>query len=1526
MDIIKTSEDIKNRYINYILSSFNLNNKEMNEALVKKITKETDLFKGPILEVGKNFTSGKSLKNLVDEGILSSEFEKLNLNQERPLYKHQEDALRKVIEGKNIIVTTGTGSGKTESFLYPILDSILREKAEGKLSAGVRAMILYPMNTLARDQIDRLGDILKSYPDITFGAYTGEVEHKYNDALVAYKRMYNKEPLKNELISREQIKNTPPNILITNYSMLEYLLLRPKDSILFNDTTWKYLVIDEAHMYTGAKAIEIGMLLRRLKKRVNGKGNIRCILTSASLGRGREDNPAITEFASKLCDEPFEEEGIIIGTTESIDFKGIKSVPINKYIEIYDNRFEELVENIGGLQEKLYDSALMDRTIKELYELIKEGKEISEIKDILVGVDYSNSEFSKILEVIKYIKKDNKNIMPLKYHLFIKSLEGGYAKFKPEFQIFFERKEIDNGYKVFEIGVCKNCNDLYIIGNLKEIKNKQVLEPMPDDFSEEYSKANISYFLVKGKEDIEEEVEANIEYTLCGKCGTLSTSTSRDELCNCGSENYITVLKNEPKNSSRKKEKKKIINTCISCGKSNTNNSIIKKFLISQDVATSIIAEGIYKNIDAKEKEVLEDDLFDIVDKQGSNKQLLVFSDSRQQAAFFASFFDNNYKKFLNRRLLIKVLKDTIDQGKKKGWEDIKYGISFKDILTSLRKELKSYFNSSDDEAEVEAYKALLYEFVNSDGKNSMEELGVINFNIKNEMPLTNINKKFNLVGDEFCSIMDILLSTLRKRGAFYDYLNLDAKQKGNFEYLDRLTSIVLEKKGKLKEDPSIISWNGEKSNRVQYLEKIFGNKEEALKFLDAIFSALTNSKSPINYLIQKGDSYKLDLEKFMVNFSNEENLYQCNKCHKITSSNVRGLCHSYRCDGKLISLDLSNDIRGNYYRSLYSKEEIEIINTSEHTAQLDKEKAREIQKMFIDKEINILSCSTTFEVGIDVGDLETVLMRNMPPTPANYAQRAGRAGRRSSSDAFCVTYASLRSHDFTHYKDPSKMIGGKVSPPVFDIENKKIALRHMSALVLSKFWEDYPEYFYDDKGRDKAIRFLSSKSKAFSTLLDYLDENKEYLINLLKSIFPENLHILIDDMTWSETLMEKCDVAQKEFDQELKELELSKNIAVNSEKYNIAGKIQKTIETIEKQSLIQFVSRYNLIPKYGFPVDTVNLETNESNINLNRDLQLALKEYAPGAEVVANKMLYTSRYLKKIQGKEERRYNFKICSCSQVNQKNQLIDKGVNNLDTCISCGKDLSEEDLKSYTIPEFGFIAESKTKNANKKPNNYYMVEKYYAGNLDVSNGEKIFYIKQNEFKVVSSKNAKMGAIGKGKGAGFHICNICGYGVAADSPVPSITKAHKNHMGIDCNSTKLEKVYLGYNYETDIALIHTNLFENLEIDSKYSVLYSILNGISEALEIDRGDIDGCFYYENNKNYLVIFDKVPGGAGHSKRLLSKENLEASLKKAYEMVKSCNCGEETSCYSCLRNYSNQNYHTKLSRNSVLNFFENFKI
>lgn len=1532
MNVLKATEDIKNRYKNYILTSFNLNDKNMNDKLVEMVNNSGNLFKGPLLEVGKNFIQGASLQDLIDDKLISVNFSKLNVPCKRSLYKHQEEALKKVINKENIIVSTGTGSGKTESFLYPILDSLLKEKEAGTLGPGVRALILYPMNALARDQLDRLSDILKTYPDITFGSYTGEVEHKYDVALELYKRMYNKSPIKNELISREQIKDTPPNILITNYSMLEYLLLRPKDSILFNDNTWKYLVIDEAHMYTGAKAIEIGMLLRRLKDKVNGKGRLQCILTSASLGRGEKDNEAIADFASKLCDEDFKIDGIITGSNEKIKFTPQTSISLEKYKEIYDKSFDRLVKNTDGIQEKFYEIAIKDNNLNKFYELILKGTPLEKIKTEIFGKNASDEDFNKFLQVIKHIKKQGKTILPLKYHLFVKSLEGAYASFTPSFELFFERKEVHEGHSVFEISVCKNCNDLYIIGNMINEGDNKFLTHIPHTFSEEYQDAEINYFLIKDRKNIEESnIDPSLEYIICGKCRRVWVKGMRAGSCSCSSENHIHVIQNEPKKDKNTKSRKKTINTCISCGKTNSVNSIIKKFLLSQDVATSIIAEGIYKNIDEGEKEEVNNseplDLFSHLtksEKKGSNKQLLAFSDNRQQAAFFASFFDNNYKKFLNRRLFIKVLKETFEEGIKKQWDYIEDGILFEDILTSLRKELKKHFNYNEKEAEVEAYKIILYEFINSDGKNSLEELGLIKFSMKtNKLIPPKLLEAFSLNEKEFFDIIDILLSTLRKRGVLFDYKKLDLTEKGDFEYLQRLNSVILKKVTTEDKKSLFVSWLGKKSNRYDFLSKALKDSSLANNFLEGIFRTLSTKNDNMNPLILSGDrSYQIDPREFRIKFNSEKELYQCNKCHKITPYNVNKTCLSYKCNGKLLPFNLSEDLRGNHYRNLYLNSDIEIISTSEHTAQLDKEKAREIQKAFIDKSINILSCSTTFEVGIDVGALESVFMRNMPPSPANYVQRAGRAGRRSSSDAFCVTYAALRSHDFTHYKDPLRMISGKVAPPVFDINNKKIAARHMSAVILSEFWKDNIDLFYNSNNKDRAILFFGIDSDAITRLINYLVDHEEYLVKKLKSIFPSNLHFIIDNVSWKNDLVERCKLAQIEYTQELEELTKSMELASSKRDFFSAARINKTIETIKKQGLIQFVSKYNLIPKYGFPVDTISLETGHTDINLNRDLQVALKEYAPGAEVVANKELFTSRYLKKITGKEERKYDFKICECSQINKKNHLIDTAVKEINNCISCGADLTNTPSCTYTIPEFGFIAEKKTKKANKKPNNHYYTEKYYIGNSEEIGKDITFDINSNQFHIKSSKNAKMGVLGKGSGLGFFVCDKCGYSIPATQYTNTIKKPHKTHLGIPCDSL-LTKVYLGYDYETDVTLIHTHLFEVLDSSEKFSILYAILNGISEALEIERTDIDGCFYFENGKNYLIIFDKVPGGAGHSKRLLDQENIENSMKKAFDLVKECTCGIETSCYSCLRDYSNQNYHTKLTRQSALTFFEN---
>ena len=142
------------------------------------MSKDESVVKGPYLHISHNFPKGATIGELIDEGILSKEFLKLNYEPliARRLYAHQEVAIRKVTSGRNIVVSTGTGSGKTESFLIPILDSLMREKEAGTLSAGVRVMLLYPLNALANDQMERMREILRNYPDITFGTFTGETE------------------------------------------------------------------------------------------------------------------------------------------------------------------------------------------------------------------------------------------------------------------------------------------------------------------------------------------------------------------------------------------------------------------------------------------------------------------------------------------------------------------------------------------------------------------------------------------------------------------------------------------------------------------------------------------------------------------------------------------------------------------------------------------------------------------------------------------------------------------------------------------------------------------------------------------------------------------------------------------------------------------------------------------------------------------------------------------------------------------------------------------------------------------------------------------------------------------------------------------------------------------------------------------------------------------------------------------------------------------------------------------------------
>ncbi|MBA7581182.1 hypothetical protein ES708_23084 [subsurface metagenome] len=197
-------------------------------------------------------------------------------------------------ESRNVVVATGTASGKTEAFLYPILLHLYQEFQAGQLEHGARALILYPMNALANDQRERLGEISERFHDagslfkFTFGQYIGETPEDENDSR-RHARDHIASRLPGEIVLRKEMRDNPPHILLTNYSMLEYLLIRPDDSPLFDNGRarwWTFLVLDEAHQYRGSKGIEMGMLLRRLKRRLREGGRtgpFQCIATSATI-------------------------------------------------------------------------------------------------------------------------------------------------------------------------------------------------------------------------------------------------------------------------------------------------------------------------------------------------------------------------------------------------------------------------------------------------------------------------------------------------------------------------------------------------------------------------------------------------------------------------------------------------------------------------------------------------------------------------------------------------------------------------------------------------------------------------------------------------------------------------------------------------------------------------------------------------------------------------------------------------------------------------------------------------------------------------------------------------------------------------------------------------------------------------------------------------------------------------------------------------------------------------------------------
>ena len=1541
MSLSDLSKQIEERYLQYLKTTFYFADPALRASFAETL-KSGSLSKGPYLEATPVFRRGQTPRSLFanllnsapDEGLLGATHAK------RPLYQHQEEAIQKSFSGRNVIIATGTGSGKTEAFVYPILLHLYREFEAGELCPGVRALILYPMNALANDQRERLGAISQSLESgkspfrFTFGRYIGETPENENDSY-RHARDHMSRRFPGELVLRSEIRETPPNILLTNYSMLEYLLLRPDDSPLFDNECarwWTFIVLDEAHQYRGSRGIEMAMLLRRLKCRLNEGGRVEpfcCIATSATLAGGHEDKAAVATFASNLLGEEFAEEDVILGESEPIPEPGENKLSLKDYrllkqtikkkssesrdrvaelaakLDLSLSEIDEVPQAIGRILQEDYRASSLRRLITN------NPTEVQELADYLfddLAEDERVTALSELVELLLQAKDpiSSAPMLSTRYHLFLRSLEGAFLSYWPQNGIFLSRGQEEHEGMMFEVALCRECGQHYLVGKMRGGKlTEAIRDPGHPDFG-------AAFFRPIG-DDEKSEDEQNAKDTkkeifrLCVLCGTMWRTNSEPSCSACGKQNSILVEKQKEAG-----EREDQIPRCSACGY--RGRDPVREVIHGTDGPHAVIATSLYH--------ILPE----------TRKKILAFADGRQEAAFFAWYLENSYRDILSRNSVLKVA------------ESLRLhapgGLSIRELALGLRGlfQERKVFPPSIGVIELsrEAWLNVYREFLTDERRISLEGVGLAQWVIKwpdwINIPKLLENEPWSLVENEAWDLLHILIDSMRSDRA----VGLKTEDGVSFAWHDLgLQAAQMRVRiGQPRGARRIRSWDGKRGKRAQFLAKLLtriGLSEKkavdvAIHTLREIWQTFIESEQPIpskdRLLTQADDARMLNPDWWRLRIiPKEDTIFQCNVCSRLQSISIRGVCVRHGCPGKLYELCLK-ELEPNHYRILYEEDFPGSLRVEEHTAQLDKERAREFQREFKNGNIHVLSCSTTFELGVDLGDLDTIFLRNVPPEAFNYVQRVGRAGRRSGYPGFAVTYCKRSPHDLYHFSEPLRMLAGKTRPPVLALHNEKILTRHIVATALSAFFRAFPERFKTAEGFFKDV----AEPCGVSDFMAFLQNRRSKMEPTLHAMLPASSFGLLglEDGTWISRVAgdeSRLSDAEASIRGDYATVKRLVQTAVEEEDFDTAKWAKMRAKTIAGEDVLSFLSRKAVIPKYGFPVDVVELDTQRTQrsydamgVTLQRDLSMAIAEFAPTSKLIANKGIWTSYGLKKVPEKEwDRRW---YARCSKHNLFERQVWSGERAPPSFNRCCPSMV---ISQYVQPKFGFTtSRDKPEVPRGRPTRVFSTRPYFAGFKD-RKGDKISL---NLVTLTTVSPGYMVVLCEGRrGRGFYVCGKCGAGFG------KLEKNHKTPYGQDCNGT-LQQVSLGHEFVTDVLQLqfHFKLEEAIEpLWFAYSLAFALIEGAAEALEVPSTDLSASVAHGEKHQVppIILYDNVPGGAGLVARLEEKQMLLECFDSALQRVERCTgCAEDSSCYSCLRSYRNQFAHQQLQRGPVAHYLK----
>ena len=1092
------------------------------------------LFQGPYLRLGLPFQLGKAGRQYFTR-----------LATYHTPYLHQEQAwarLRKE-KARSTLVATGTGSGKTECFLYPILDHVLAHPAQ----RGIKAILLYPMNALAGDQARRFAKLVHQnescFGKVRIGLYVGGEGDR------------SKQMTEEGVITcRDEMRKSPPDILMTNYKMLDYLLIRQEDSGLWGDNgpdTLRYIVVDEIHTFDGAQGTDLACLIRRVKARLKMPNNHLCAVgTSATLG-GEGSAASMMAFAETIFGEDFSSDSIIqesrktvrehIEDTDDLEIRYFEPPGPEHHDDLEPAKFRGIEDYVAAQAKLWFGKEIDTATLKGRVQLARELRGHNFLRTFLQhfekrrieqgiekiiqqsvvseewlvaeltarrpawGVEHHRlllGSFISLCACARSAPYASAYFLQIRSELWMRELARMVASVHPNPVMRFAMDlPSDHPQRHLAAVHCRDCGAMGWGGLQKA--NEDKLVPELDRFYSAFFSKNPDPRLrfVFPLSNFTKPSETLVQTHLCGAC--LNLFESADGVCPaCSTKPQDAHAAHEvcsfpvesPYRTVQRQNVRVADKSCPFCDSSSGLTIVGSR-------AASLTSVGLSQLFGSP----FNDD-----------KKAMAFSDSVQDASHRAGFFSARTYPILLRTALHKVIaqqggdvsvaelsdrfpahwlaelgmddfvgtfippqiewKQEFDDFKaahrlsqtsrlpsqvvdRMKWEVIReFGIQCR-IGRTLEKSAAAATHPAAEPFQLSAHTIL----------NALHDLG----GALNELVHTDVEK-----------LIAGLCERLRTNGGIYHpFLKNYIEQKGNtwtfndhngealpaiprqstgtrpmffatFSEKDTFERLV----GTGSNPPWVERWVG------KWLSSVIGERAQRIDLkplIERIVKAIADSGLWLRHEINRSaGEYVWSLNPAHLRVSLEVISHACQSCgHQISTSACvadrwNGVpCLRHKCEGYYQVSVVHN---GSYFGDLYRRGIIVRMRAAEHTGMLGRPTRELLEKEFMRKkplpaDINLLSCTPTMEMGVDVGDLSTVLLCSVPPEQANYLQRVGRGGRRDGN-SLALTVANGDAHDLSYYEQPLKMLAGDVRMPAVFLRAPAVLERQLTAYCIDRW------------------------------------------------------------------------------------------------------------------------------------------------------------------------------------------------------------------------------------------------------------------------------------------------------------------------------------------------------------------------------------------------------------------------------------------------------------------------------------------